>query len=756
MRPDRVKRGPPDRAGRQAIVDRAVRAFQQGDHQQACLLFQQAARGAPATDPSFEFNFGFIHRNAGQIDRALDAFSRAIRLKPNFADAVLQKGLCYRDLGRTDQAMAAYREALTIDAAHVGARLNLANGLYAAGELDEAEVAYRQLLARNPNDPNVILGLGNVCFARRQWVEAMTWYEQVLRTGAKTLDALCNLGASLAKLGRHAEAVDRYRGALADTPEHLVALSGVAESLAQLGRHSEAIELLVQALDRGIDQVEIWRRCAVLLDGTGEAEAALTLIDKALMKHRDEPDLLALRAVCLNSLERFEETIKLCDRLVADPRTASLVAWNACGTALDRTGRIQESVECFKRALEIDPQHPDLLNNLGNAYREQQRWEDAIELISKAIELRPDYADAYYNRAVALGDLLQIDDSLADYARCIDLAPDNADAHFNRALAMLLDGRYDSGWIEYEWRWKTRFLRAMKHPDWIPLWDGVSSLENRSILIYAEQGLGDTLQFVRFARDLAERGARVLVQAQASIAPLLAQFEPRVSILGESAEPEADYRCPMMSLPRVLGVRLDTLGGRPSYLAAPIERVALWREKLGITKGLRVGLVWSGNASHTNDRHRSIPAEMLMKALPVGPEYFCLQRDIRDSDRGALSLRSDVVLLEEQLTDFADTAAICELLDLVISVDTSVAHLAGALGRPLWVLLPRVPDMRWLLAREDSPWYPSARLFRQEGWGEWSNVLNEVASQLTGLAASNVRKIGSTHPAVIDRVQVGA
>jgi tetratricopeptide (TPR) repeat protein len=473
---------------------------------------------------------------------------------------------------------------------------------------------------------------------------------------------------------------------------------------------------------------------AEFLDRVGQSEQAIQLMSRAERWHSDSIDLVSIKANCLNSLEKFEDTVELVNKAVS-MGIDSLPLFNAMGTALQQLGQAHASIDAFTRAMKIDPNHPVVLNNLGNAYRDVQRWAEAIDYISRSIELDPRYADAYYNRAVARGDLLKLEESLSDYEACIAINPEHEGAHFNRSLAWLLDGEYKRGWPEYEWRWHLKAFSDVDHPEAVPLWLGSEPLEGRSILVYAEQGFGDTLQFVRLLRKLKERGCRILFQAQDVLMPLLAHYDPIDQLVSNGDTVIANYRCPLLSLPMALGLKVEDLPVEAPYLRVPQNRTALWSRCLGKPDALRVGICWSGNPKHTNNHNRSISLVRLIEALPVGPDYVCLQRDIRSEDRAILASRPDIRTFDDLINDFADTAALMNAVDLVISVDTSVAHLAGALGRPVWILLHYVPDFRWLLDRSDSPWYPSARLIRQPSWGDWDSVLNEVHERIIELQA---------------------
>lgn len=392
-------------------------------------------------------------------------------------------------------------------------------------------------------------------------------------------------------------------------------------------------------------------------------------------------------------------------------------------------------------ALRLQRQFPEAHYNRGNALRELGRLEDAIASYERALRLRPDFVGPLVNRARTLRDLGRFDAALAGNARALTLAPELAEAHLNQAMIHLLRGDFEKGLPEFEWRWRDAQLAAARRDFPVPQWRGDTDPAGHTVLVHAEQGLGDTLQFARYAPLLAARGARVLLEVQPPLRDLLRTLPGEVEVIARGDTlPPMDLHCPLLSLPLAFGTRLGSIPAPVGYLKADRARVAQWQARLGPAAGPRVGLVWSGNPDHNNDRNRSVPLAALGPIFRPGLEFVSLQPAIRASDEAAL--QSGQVALRDfgdQLQDFADTAALASCLDLVIAVDTAGAHLAGALGRPLWLLLPWLPDWRWLLDRDDSPWYPTARLFRQPRAGDWASVISAVVSALDGLRPDPAR-----------------
>jgi hypothetical protein len=382
----------------------------------------------------------------------------------------------------------------------------------------------------------------------------------------------------------------------------------------------------------------------------------------------------------------------------------------------------------YEHAITLRSEYAEAYGNRGITLQELNRLDEALDSYNRALALRPDYAEAHYNQGLTLQLLKQFDGALSSYQRAIDIKADYTQAHWNLSLLYLLMGNFDRGWKGYEWRWESTNQKRI-FPQ--PLWLGEEALAGKTILLHSEQGLGDTLQFCRYARPVADLGATVILEVPTPLVGLLGKLDGVSQVIAKGAPvPTFDIHCPMMSLPLAFKTELKTIPSPGRYVGADPEKVAQWNNMLGERIQPRIGLAWSGSPTHLHDNSRSIPLSDIVGHLPGGFQYISLQKDIRDTDRKTLELNPQILHFGEQLEDFTDTAALCELMDIVISVDTSVAHLAGAIGRELWVLLPYVPDWRWLLDRDDSPWYPSAKLFRQSKSGDWNSLMKNVERRL--------------------------
>jgi hypothetical protein len=351
----------------------------------------------------------------------------------------------------------------------------------------------------------------------------------------------------------------------------------------------------------------------------------------------------------------------------------------------------------------------------------------------RAIALDGTDVMAHYNRALLMQECSRWDEALASYERAIALNPQFADAQYNRSMLQLFLGEFESGWRGYEWRWANAHrlgigqARSLAGRRWL----GEDTLAGKRLLLYGEGGLGDTLQFCRYGTSCARLGATVILEVPEGLRELLGSLEGVSQVISAGSPlPPFEYHCPLLSLPLAFKTTIETIPAPVGYLRADQTRVAQWRARLGERCRPRVGLVWSGNPNNPIDARRSIRLTDWLAQLPTGFEYFQLQTQVREPDRAVLDSYPQVISFDESLLDFENTAALCGCMDVIVTVDTSLAHLAGALGHRTWVLLPRTPDFRWMRDREDSPWYPSLKLYRQTTAGDWSSVFERVAADL--------------------------
>ena len=607
--------------------------------------------------------------------------------------AWLDTAVAHHGAGRIDEAERVCRQILTVDPRNAAALHLLGLIEHRRGRPQEAVELVRAAIARNPRDPAFHHNLGNLLRAA-QPTEALRCYERALVLAPNSVDTLYNLGNICQELGRLDRAIAYFERALRLRPDAIELHNNLGAVLQDSGRIDDAIACYRRAL-------ALQPGSPNTLDNLGGALRLQGLLD-------DAQDCFA-RALAL-SPDRAEALIGL--GLVARDRH-----------------RVGEAVAFYQRALAAAPDHPAGLVNLGVALVELGRPAEAIAHYERALAIKPDEPEIHTNLGIALDHLGRHAEALARYERALVFAPDNATAHFNRAHALLASGRFAEGWPEYEWRFAVqRYDRKFVRPAW-----SGEPLAGKTILIHAEQGFGDSLQFIRYVPAVAEQMGSVVLEAPT---PLIRLFRS-VAGVGQIVAagdplPDVDLHCPLLSLPRFFGTTLATIPAQVPYLSVPPAALGAWAERIGGGPGLRVGLVWSGSLVGVVDR-RPVDLRLLRPLLAIpGVRWFSLQ--VGDSAGDLASLDDAAIVdLSPELSDFAETAAAVCCLDLVISIDTAVAHLAGALGRPTWVLLSYHPDWRWLIERSYSPWYPTARLFRQKVPGDWPGVIAEVAAALSAL-----------------------
>jgi tetratricopeptide (TPR) repeat protein len=538
---------------------------------------------------------------------------------------------------------------------------------------------------------------------------------------------------ALHQQGRLDEAEKLYTRVLKAQRDNFDALHLLGMLNQQRGKAGEAYRLLSAALKVQPRSPDALSNFALVLHSLKRSDEALAALDKALAFMPGHLDALNNRGNLLLDLQRPAEAVSAFDAVLGkEPR--HLQARINRGNARAALGETEQALADYDAALAVASGHPLALFNRGNALRAMGREADAIVAYDGALAGAPNHLGAWTNRGLAQAALNRHADALASYGRALAIAPDNADLHFNAALSLLASGDYARGFAEYEWRWKRAGFAPRKDLR-KPLWLGEAPLAGKTILLHAEQGLGDTLMFVRYAPLLARAGAKVVLQVQPELKSLLSGLDGATATvaLGETLPP-FDLHCPLTSLPLACKTDLSNVPAQIPYLRAPPAKFETWRQRLESLPSPRVALAWSGRATHVNDRNRSLTVAQLQPLLSLDAVSFVsVQRELRPADADALSRYPRVVHLGDELTDFAETAAVLALADLVICVDTSVAHLAGALGRPAWVMLPFQPDWRWTLDREHSPWYPATRLFRQPAIGDWTSVIARMREELARL-----------------------
>jgi tetratricopeptide (TPR) repeat protein len=606
---------------------------------------------------------------------------------------------------------------------------------HGAGRLGEAEFYCRLVLAADKKQFDALHLLGLVEFQRGRLDEANRLIRQALKINPRSIHAHSNLALVYAQSGRYEQALASLNRALALEPDNVLALNNKGHVLWRLKRPEEALESLDRLLAIKPDYVDaLCNRGNVLID-LQRFEEALVSYNGALAIKRNDAPTLNNRANVLWALDRRDEALQSYDQALAiDPDDLSTLKDR--GTALIYLHRAEEALACFDRALALKPGDLYFVFKRGSALAELNRYEEALACFDRAFESGD--ADALNSRGNVLAILQRHAEAIASYDRALAITPESALAHWNRGCALLRVGDFDQGWKEYEWRGKLEKSWSKPPREFVrSRWRGEEPIEGRTILLHAEQGFGDTIQFVRYVPLVAARGARVVLEVQPALKRLLAGIEGAAVLTATGEElPPFDLHCPLPSLPLAFKTRLETIPAATPYIVASPERIAAWNERLPKSQMPLIGIGWAGNPNFPHDDERSIGLARLAPLLSIqGAQFLSLQKDLRDGDEEILRRHPHLIHFGDKLDDFSDTAAIMSLIDLVISSDTAPVHLAGALGRPVWVLLQHSPDWRWMLDRNDNPWYPTARLFRQPTSGDWDEVVRQVALALTASLA---------------------
>lgn len=501
-----------------------------------------------------------------------------------------------------------------------------------------------------------------------------------------------------------------------------------AFALHQAGRVSEAVAMYERLLLRQPADAAL-----LFLLGTAHLqmrkfEQAVARLDRAIALNKNYAPAYGNRGLALKNLGRLDEALASCDRAVKLD-AADALSWISRSNVLHQLKRFDEALASAERALMLRPDHAEAHNNRGVILKDLGRLEDALASYDRAIALVPNYAEAHSNRGALLQSLRRLEEAGASYDEAIRLDPSYARAMVNKANLLLLTGRYAEGWKLYESRFADEALDSK------PVWRG-EDIRGKRLLVRAEQGFGDMIQFCRYLPLVHARGAEIIFEARGRLMPVMDTLKCPMTIVANGVPlPVYDLSCRLLSLPHIFQTSLDSIPAEVPYLFANPDKVLKWEKKLGPKQKFRIGLAWSGSEM---DRNRSVPLEEISALAGLPVELHSLHKEYRGADLALLSQTHAIHQHQDDQQDFSDTAALIANMDLVISVDTAVAHLAGAMGKPLWLLAPFVPDHRWFLDREDSPWYPAAKLYRQDASRSWPVVIGHVIADLRRLTPAGL------------------
>ena len=531
-------------------------------------------------------------------------------------------------------------------------------------------------------------------------------------------------------LRRPEQALASYDKAIALNPRFAEAYNNRGNALLDLKRFEKALMMYNKAITLKPDYVVAYNNRGNLLLELKRAEEACASYDQAIVLRPHFAEAYNNRGNALLELKRPEEALSSYNKAIA-LKVDYVEAYNNRGNALMELRRTDEALASYDRAITLKPDYASAWHGRGVCFFKLKRYNDAFSAYDKALSLKPTLAEAWQSRGLLFCALNRNDEALYAYDKALELKPDLFDVYFKKAVVHLSLGNFEEGLPLYEWRGKSNLFTSPLRDLLKPLWLGGENIKGKTIWVHSEQGLGDTIQFYRYIQKLESLDCNIIFETQAPLLSLIKSQNSKFQVVSYGAAlRDFDVHCPLLSLPLAFKTTLATIPARAPYLIPSVEKVELWRGKLGEKKKFRIGLAWSGNPNFANADSKRIPFEMLSSILCSEAEWYSLQKDVRESDRKHLESCREIVDHTRALYDFSDTAALIGELDLVISIDTAVAHLAGALGKPVWILLPFYSDFRWLRDREDSPWYPTARLIRQVKDGEWSQVLERLSQEI--------------------------
>jgi tetratricopeptide (TPR) repeat protein len=645
-------------------------------------------------------------------------------------EMTLARAVSAHRAGALTDAERLYLQVLAGDDSHFDA-LHLLGLLHSArGNLQAADRLIRAALSVISDCAEAHYNYGNVKLALRQFEDACASYAEAIALKPHYADAHCNRGIALFELRRFGEACASYDAAIALRPDHFLAYSNRGNALFELKRFHEALASHDRALAINPNYAEAHTNRGNVLMQMGDGNAALASYEKMAALRPQSADAHFNCAAALNALGRGEEAVASYDRAIAlNPNRAD--AYANRGNVLLALSRPEAALASYEKALALQPRFAEAHYNRAIACVARGFLEEAVAGYDQAISLNPNYLEALNNRAAALVELGRHEEALASYQDLVARWPDDAGTQMNEGILRLLMGDYRRGWEKYEWRRKRGVAAEREFSP--PSWSGEGDLTGKVVLLQGEQGLGDVIQFCRYAPLIAKRAAKVILAVPPSLKSLVGNVCRAADVVGfGEPRPDFDIYCPLLSLPFAFKTEIATIPADVPYISVENGLREKWQRLLPRSETAHIGVCWAGNPKHRNDHNRSIELRRLLPLLEAtSAQFFSLQKELRAGDLELLRSHPRLVHLREGMENMAETAAMIAQLDLVISVDTLIAHLAGALGKPVWILLPFAPDWRWLLDRSDSPWYPTARLFRQLGRGDWSGVIDRVTAELS-------------------------
>jgi tetratricopeptide (TPR) repeat protein len=686
---------------------------------------------ASTLDASMLFSKGIALSQQGKFHEAELNFLKVLEMYPHHLDTLQVLAEIMVKTNRNNLAVEMLLRAEKIDSSNPQIFYNLGLVYQLQGQLEESILSYKKGISIFPGNQQAHSNLGLALAAQKDFSGAIACYECAITIDPNFAVAHNNRGAALAELERFNEAIASYDKAIHLHPDYAEAYNNRGLVFQRQSLQDLAIANYNKAVNLKPDYAEAYNNRGVAFAELKNFDAALRSYDSSIQLNPIYAEAYSNRGTALAERKDFHLAITSYDKAInLKPDYAE--AYNNRGFALVRLKKYAEAIASFDMAIELSPSYSEAYNNLGIAYLEQHQYDLALIKFEKAIACNAQYADVYSNLAMLFTLQKKYDLAIKNYDTAINLKPNCEDFIVHKSFVMLVKGNFDEGLKLYENR-KIRLPSSINETRFCSkAWDGTQSLNGKKILIHFEQGYGDTIQFCRFIPLITELGGEVILEVQRPLIELLRQIHGVSLVIGEGdLIPDFDYQCSLMSLPFIFKQNLEKISGQAPYIKSIESRKSYWQNKLGVKLKPRVGLVWSGNPEHKNDSNRSLLLRDLIEFLPDHFQYISLQKDIRSIDALILNSSSKILNLSSELINYTETAALVDCMDLIITVDTSVAHLAGAIGKKTWVLLPYAPDWRWLLDRKDSPWYSSVNLIRQNVPGDWLDVFKQIKHRLS-------------------------
>ena len=687
-----------------------------------------------------------VFHQSGQLQRAEQIYQQVLQISPRNADALNLLGFLAYQVGRCEVAANLIAKAIEVDSKQYIFFINLGLVRQEQGELDKSIEAYHKAIEINPNDSDVYNNLGNTLQEQGELDKSIEAYYKAIEINPNDSDVYNNLGNTLQEQGELDKSIETYHKAIEINPNDARIYYNLGAAQKKQGKLDNAIQTYQQAIEINPDDAEIYNSLGTTLQKQEKLDQAIQVYHRALEINSNYSEAFYNLGLALQEQGELDQAIQAYHRAL-DVNPSYSEAYNNLGIALKEQENLDDAIQAYHRALAISPSYSEAYNNLGIALKEQGELDQAIQVYHRALEINPNYSEAYNNLGNVLKEQGKLDDAVLAYRSALGINPDYSEAHNNLGLVLLLQGNFSSGWREYEWRLKCKelgfFLNKRDFPQ--VLWNG-SDLNGKTILVWAEQGIGDEIMLASMLPTLLKMNSNIIVECDKRLVPLFQRSFPFIQFVPreDPANPKLldttiDYQIPMGSLGQWLRADKDAfLPKQESYLQACPNRVGQLQEKYRSLAGdkLLVGISWkSTGIDKKRAQTKNAPLKHWTPILSQKDCYFVnLQYgNIREEIEAYTTATGYPVYIDEEIDPLSDLdgfAAQVSVLDLIVSTSNTTVHMSGGLGKKVWVLLSSHPDWRWMLEEENTPWYQTVRLFRQEKSGDWEGVFQRISSAL--------------------------